>query len=163
MESILTRKVWTIVGKTGGDVHFVSKVFEELAEANTELSLLRQEQPDLSFSLVEDESIIPDTTLPTEEQRKELCDLFYHAFVAMRQLAHYKNHEAVYELADTFHNLPQEMYKEGVWDWNLVEFCFRSFEDKFPEEKVFPFAAMLRTIKGRAEQAVPPKSDRAGG
>ena len=84
MESILTCKVWTIVGKTGGDVHFVSKVFEELAEANTELSLLRQEQPDLSFSLVEDESIIPDTTLPTEEQRKELCDLFYHAFVAMR-------------------------------------------------------------------------------
>ena len=85
--------------------------------------------------------------MPTEEQQRQLCDLMHLAFVALRNLGYGEKHEAVAELADVFHNLPQEMFREEVWDWNLLEAGLRGFEEKFPDDKVFSFAAMLRDIR----------------
>ena len=49
--------------------------------------------------------------LPTEEQRKLLCELMHHAFVELR----YLTGEQANDLAYAFHNLPMEIYGWGTW------------------------------------------------
>lgn len=87
--------------------------------------------------------------MPTENQRRQLCELMHRAFVVLRNLGYSKKHEAVAELADVLHNLPHEMYHEEVWDWNLLESGLRAFEEKFPDDKFYPFAKMLRDIRAK--------------
>ena len=49
--------------------------------------------------------------LPTETQRKELCELMHHAFVELRYLTGAQAHDLAY----AFHNLPMEIYGWGTW------------------------------------------------
>jgi len=50
-------------------------------------------------------------TLPTEEQRKQLCELMHYAFVELR----YLTGEQAHDLAYAFHNLPMEIHGWGTW------------------------------------------------
>ena len=50
-------------------------------------------------------------TLPTEDQRKGLCDLIYQAFVELRFLPEGQARDLAY----AFHNIPKEMYGWGTW------------------------------------------------
>jgi hypothetical protein len=95
-------------------------------------------------------SVIPDRTMPTENQKRELCGLMHRAFVTLRNLGCAKKHDAVAELADVFHNLPDEMFREEAWDWNGFEAALQDFEEKYPEDKFYPFAARLREIRAKS-------------
>lgn len=101
----------------------------------------------LTHAIKETRSIVPDRTRPTAQQVIALCKLMQDAFVAIRLLAWRQKHEAVEELADTFHNLPVEMFRENVWDWNSLEYAFRNYEEKHPQEFTFNFARKLRDIR----------------
>ena len=87
--------------------------------------------------------------MPTESQRRALCDLMHRAFVALRLLGYDKKHDVVADLADAFHNLPHEMYCEQTWDSNLLEEELRTFEAKHPEDKVYAFSEMVREIRNQ--------------
>jgi hypothetical protein len=52
-----------------------------------------------------------DDELPTDEQRKKLCELVHEAFVELR----YFDRERGNDLAYALHNLPREMYGHGKW------------------------------------------------
>ena len=148
IDPIPTVPVWDVLGRepSGNVKHF--ERFKTLAEAESRLTELQTTgDKGLDYSINEYESIVRDPTMPTEGQRRQLCDLMHRAFVALRNLGYGGKHEAIAELADVFHNLPQEMFREEVWDWNLLEAGLRSFEEKFPDDKIFPFAAMLRDIR----------------
>lgn len=145
---IPTVPVWDVLGRepSGNVKHF--ERFETFAEAESRLTELRTAgKQELDYSVNESESIVRDSTMPTEGQRRQLCDLMHRAFVALRNLGYGEKHEAVAELADVFHNLPQEMFREEIWDWNLLEAGLRDFEEKFPDDKIYPFATMLRDIR----------------
>ena len=51
-------------------------------------------------------------TLPTDEQRKQLCELMHRAFVELL----YLTGEQAHDLAYAFHNLPMEIYGWGTWN-----------------------------------------------
>ena len=148
IDPIPTVPVWDVLGRepSGNVKHF--ERFKTLAEAESRLAELQADgDHELAYSLNEYKSVVRDSTMPTENQRRQLCDLMHRAFVALRNLGYGEKHEAVAELADVFHNLPQEMFRKEVWDWNLLESGLRSFEDKFPDDKIYPFAAILRDIR----------------
>ena len=49
--------------------------------------------------------------LPSEAQRKQLCELMHNAFIELRHLTG----EQAHDLAYAFHNLPKEIYGWGTW------------------------------------------------
>ncbi len=151
MEPMPTEPVWDVQGRdpSGNVKHF--ERFKSREKAMVRLRELKESgAKGLEYSISERESIVPDRTMPTEEQRRDLCDLMHWGFVALRNLGYAKKHEAIVELADVLHNLPQEMFRKEVWDWNLLEAGFRDFEEKHPDDGIFPFAAKLREIRGKA-------------
>mgnify|MGYP007101662339 CR=1 FL=1 len=150
MKPIPMKTVWDVTGREPDAKAGYVKCFERFAshrEAVARRNELQEEDSDLIYEVTESESIVPDLTMPDPSQIKELCNLMFYGIVTLRNLGLGGKSEAVAELADTLHNLPQEMFKEGVWDWNLLEYGLRDFEGKFPEDKIFPMAAMLRRIR----------------
>ena len=123
------------------------------SNAKLERELLELEFRDRGLVVSEIEESVPCTTMPSDGQRKELCDLMYKAFVTIRFLAWEKNHEAIAGLADAFHNLPHEMYDESSWDWSRVEFYLHEYEKSFSEVRAFRFSERLLLIKSGAEQS----------
>jgi hypothetical protein len=147
---IPTISVWDILGheESGNVKHF--ERFETREEAVSRLrELERGGDESLGYVIIESTSVVPDRTMPTENQRRALCDLMFRAFVALRFLGYDKKHEVVAHLADAFHNLPHEMFCEETWDWNLLEAELRAFESKHPDDKVFAFSAMLREVRNQ--------------
>lgn len=54
----------------------------------------------------------PDSELPNDEQRKQLGDMLHCALVEIRTLGWRGHAKQAAALADAFHNLPQEMWRE---------------------------------------------------
>ncbi len=54
----------------------------------------------------------PDSQLPNEAQQKKLCDMLHHALGDIRLLAASGHGEQASDLADAFHNLPQEIWRD---------------------------------------------------
>ena len=54
--------------------------------------------------------------LPNESQRRGLCQLLHHVLVDIRQYGYEGKCLEASELADIFHNIPNEMYGDGLWD-----------------------------------------------
>jgi len=151
MRSIPTEPVWDIFGRDHlGDIKYAErlKTLEAATERLKELDMSVGNA--LSYSIMESLSIIPDRTMPTEEQKRELCGLMHRAFVTLRNLGYAKKHDAIADLAEVFHNLPDEMFREETWDWNLFEAALLDFEGKYPEDKIYPFAALLREIRAKS-------------
>jgi hypothetical protein len=82
-----------------------------------------------------------DQTLPTEEQRKELCELLHWAFVEIRLVDVAQAHD----LADTFHNLPNEMYGSGRWNLALTRGLMQRYQEKY-RGKTYDYVAAFDKI-----------------
>ena len=151
MRSIPTEPVWDIFGRDhSGDIKYAERLkkLEAAIERLKELEMSGGNE--LSYSIMESLSIIPDRTMPTEEQKRALCGLMHRAFVTLRNLGYAKKPDAIADLADVFHNLPDEMFREEAWDWNQFEAALLDFEEKYPEDKIYPFAALLREIRAKS-------------
>lgn len=69
--------------------------------------------------------------LPDEEQRRRLCELMHHAFVALRALCDENKSKQAGKLADIFHNLPTEMYGVGLWDPAQLRRALQSYRQEY--------------------------------
>ncbi len=82
----------------------------------------------------------------TDTQRRRLCEMMHHAFVEMRLLGWGGKAEQAAELADAFHNLPVDIWRD--------DFSFQFFRDsflgvyqrKYPEGRVRDYVAMADEI-----------------
>ena len=74
--------------------------------------------------------------LPTPKQREMLCDMIHYAFVELRLLGAGGHGKQAEDLADAFHNIPQEMYREKVFSWDtfreVLEIYQRKWQGKSP-------------------------------
>jgi len=64
--------------------------------------------------------------LPTEAQRKQLCELMHNAFVELR----YLSGEQAHDLAYAFHNLPVEIYGWGTWSIEVTRARLQYYQEK---------------------------------
>jgi hypothetical protein len=73
-----------------------------------------------------------DAKLPTDAQRKKLCQMMHHAFIEIRLLAGGGKAEQAGDLADVFHNLPVDMWRD---DFSLQFFrdaFLKAYHEKYP-------------------------------
>jgi hypothetical protein len=152
MKPIPTKPVWYVIARSeNGDV----KAFERYwtsNEANTALNQKRAETNGLTYSINESESIIPDRTLPTEEQRIEIGQFLQRAFVVLRYISYGReNFAAIERLTDILHNFPADMFDPNRWDWNSYIYALREFAETFPDVQTMNLAAMLEGIRDNAQ------------
>ena len=75
-----------------------------------------------------------DHSLPTEEQRVQLNRMIATAFVEIRLLGWAGRAKQAADLADTFHNLPNEMYGYGKWDPGFIRKMLQFYQDDYHHE-----------------------------
>ncbi len=89
----------------------------------------------------------PDSQVPNEAQRKKLCDMLHHALVDIRALAGSGHGEQASDLADAFHNLPQE-----IWcDYFSISYFRTAFlipyYRKWPHPRPHDYIALLDEVE----------------
>ncbi len=88
--------------------------------------------------------IEPDP-LPTEQQRRRLCEMMAWAFLEIRMLGWAGHAQQAADLADAFHNLPQEMYGVGLWQWARVREELQHYQQKYGGSR--DYVGQLEEIK----------------
>ena len=68
---------------------------------------------------------------PTEEQRRQFCEMIHRAFLDMRGLGFQGKSEQAAALADAFHNLPIAIFQRE-FDWDESRAYFQSYHTKYP-------------------------------
>lgn len=81
-------------------------------------------------------------TLPTDEQRRELCDLMASAFIELR----YFEGDQAHDLAYAFHNLPKEMYGWGTWSSERTRAGLQRYQDKHASQLGFDYVGAFNKI-----------------
>jgi hypothetical protein len=88
----------------------------------------------------------PDAKLPTDAQRQKLCEMIHQAFIEIRLLGWDGKAGQAADLADAFHNLPRDMWRD---DFSLQFFrdAFLSvYQKKYPTRIVRDYVAMVDEI-----------------
>lgn len=86
--------------------------------------------------------------LPTEPQRQRLCEMMTWAFVEIRMLGWNGHAQQAADLADAFHNLPQEMYGCGGWWWSILREYLQRYQQKYEVSR--DYVAKLDEIRALA-------------
>lgn len=68
--------------------------------------------------------------IPNEQQRREICELLHYALIDIRAYAYEGKYLEAAELADIFHNIPNEMYGTGLWDLASLVQRVETYQDK---------------------------------
>jgi hypothetical protein len=88
--------------------------------------------------------------LPTEKQRKALCEILAAVFIELRVATGDGGPDGdcvrAWTLAYAVHNLPLEMYDEGGWSISRTRSGFVSYQKKYPDSP--DFVAMVDAISG---------------
>ncbi|MFC7339482.1 hypothetical protein ACFQY0_19980 [Haloferula chungangensis] len=152
MKPIPTKPVWYLIGRTeDGDVKAIERYWTA-NDAALALKLKSSDLDELTYSIDESESIIPDRTLPTDQQRVEIGQFLHRAFVVLRSISYGReNFKAIEKLTDILHNFPTEMFDPDRWDWNSYIYALRKFEEEFREVQTANLAAMLEGIRDNAQ------------
>jgi hypothetical protein len=82
----------------------------------------------------------------TDAHRRKLCELIHFAFVEIRLLGSTGKAEQAADLADAFHNLPKEMWKE---DFSLEYFrdaFLLEYQEKYPDERIRNYIALVNNM-----------------
>ena len=88
----------------------------------------------------------PDSKLPTDEQRKLLADMLHWAFVEIRALGLAGCAKQAAALADVFHNLPQEMWRDYFSVSYFREGFLAPYLNDWPRGP-FDYSAMLQKVE----------------
>jgi hypothetical protein len=149
MSDIPTIPVWDLVGvESDGNVKYWQR-FSTEEEARIRLEERSSAALDLSYSIRESLSIVPDRTLPTPEQIRGLCAMLHKVLILIRSMGYGGKTEALIDLTDGLHNLPVEMFDPMRWDWNLLEVTLDGFEKRFPEYSYYRLSETVRKIRNR--------------
>ena len=90
--------------------------------------------------------MFPDSRMPTELERQQLCRMLYHALLEIRRLGTFGKAKQASDLADAFHNLPVYLWSE---EFSLAFFrtFLEGYHAKYPEgAETFDYIAMLDKI-----------------
>lgn len=83
---------------------------------------------------------------PTEEQKRQLGEMVYRAFIEIRSLGWGGKAEQAADLADAFHNLPTGMYAPD-FDWAFFRHFLQYYQKKYPPSGSYlDYVAMLEAI-----------------
>jgi hypothetical protein len=80
--------------------------------------------------------------LPTEDQRKALCDLIHEAFVELRYLPEDQAHDLAY----AFHNMPKEMYGWETWSVDVSRARLAHYQTKHQANLGFDYVDAFDAI-----------------
>jgi hypothetical protein len=86
--------------------------------------------------------------LPTEQQRERLCDMIACAFGEVRMLGWAGRSKQAAALADAFHNLPRDMNRCGLWQWEELREVLQQYQQKYKASR--DYVAMLDEIRSMA-------------
>ncbi len=82
----------------------------------------------------------------TNAQRKKLCELMHFAFIEIRHLGWSGKAEQAADLADAFHNLPKDMWKEDFALEQFGDLFLKDCQTKYPHGKIQNYLAQVRKI-----------------
>ena len=133
MKNKKTTQVWNIYTYTDDTESRPCRIdrFYSEQEARDELTFYEQTYPHKQYWIEEDTINITGHALPTPRQVKKLCSLQHDAFVEIRGLLGSKRHKQAYDLADLFHNLPNEMFDPSCWNWDYLEGDLIWYQQKY--------------------------------
>ena len=80
--------------------------------------------------------------LPTEDQRKQLCELMHHAFIELR----YLTGEQAHDLAYAFHNLPMEIYGWVPWSVAGIRGRLQYYQKKHSQNPGVDYVSLFQKI-----------------
>jgi len=89
----------------------------------------------------------PDAKVPSEAQQKKLCDMLHHALVDIRMLAGAGHGEQASDLADAFHNLPQEIWCDYFSISHFREAFLVPYYRKWPDRRPRDYVALLDEVE----------------
>lgn len=92
-----------------------------------------------------------ETMKITDQHRRKLCHLLHHALIEMRVLSWAGKSAQTADLADAFHNLPKDMWRE---DFSLEYFrdaFLKDYHQKYPEGTVVNYAAAIDEMLASGE------------
>jgi hypothetical protein len=89
----------------------------------------------------------PDSRLPNNAQQKKLCDMVHRALVDIRMLAATGRGEQASDLADAFHNIPQEIWVEYFSVSFFREAFLIPYYRKWPDRTPCDYLAMLEEVE----------------
>ena len=147
MEPIAKNQVWVVVVRNSAGLVKWAEDFDSPSGAQARIMLLKEENPLLECSLFESSRIVPDRAMPSDRQIQELCGMLTYAFIALRNLSDAGKCEAAKDLAAIFRFVPNAMFSQSEWDWNVLDAEFRCFNEKYPDDVDIPFSEILRGIR----------------
>jgi hypothetical protein len=89
----------------------------------------------------------PDSQLPNDAQRKKLCDMLHNALVDIRGLAMAGRGEQAHDLADAFHNLPQEIWRDYFSITHFREAFLVPYYRRWPDRRPWDYIALLDEVE----------------
>lgn len=129
------------------ETHFYSEL-----EARQELEFYQEKYPAKQFWIETGKIKITEHALPTSRQARNLCHLLHDVFVDIRYLLSDRElseqqRKQAYDLADLFHNLPQEMHDPSSWNWDYLENDLKAYEEKYQDRIYRSYAERIRDIR----------------
>ena len=86
--------------------------------------------------------------LPTPKQREALCNMVHNALVEIRMLGWGNRSAQVADLADAFHNLPNEIYNPSYFKWEHFRLGLQEHQEKWKGQMFGrDYVAMLEEIR----------------
>lgn len=89
----------------------------------------------------------PDSRLPNPTQQKKLCDLLHHALVDIRTLAGSGRSAQASDLADAFHNLPQEIWCNSFSISSFRQAFLVPYYRKWPDRRPLDYIGLLDEVE----------------
>jgi len=90
--------------------------------------------------------MFPDSRMPSDEERRELCQMLHLALLEVRALGLEGEAAQAADLADAFHNLPSHLWSD---DFSFA--FFRKFLEAYDQKyagRRFNYVGMLDRIVG---------------
>lgn len=82
----------------------------------------------------------------TNEQRRRLCELMYFVLTEIRMLSWKRNAKQAADLADAFHNLPKDMWKDDFALERFRDSFLKGYQAKYRRSKMRNYVARIDEI-----------------
>lgn len=108
--------------------------------------LVRKAPARACYSLVS--PVYSDVELLSNAQRQKLCEMTYHASVELRSLARGGACEQAADLADAFHNLPNDLWRSSFSLEDFRDRCLKPFQSKYPRQGLWDYVDWVNEVIG---------------
>jgi hypothetical protein len=85
--------------------------------------------------------------MPNDVQRQKLCDMLHHALVEIRMLGASGRGQQASDLADAFHNLPQEIWRDYFSIASFRDAFLAPYYRKWPDRRPYDYIALLEEVE----------------